>query len=58
MHVAAIRSGGFVRKSQIPSSKMQYPNSTQRAALLLRDCELNGFGAWDLLFGTLAAGDG
>jgi len=28
---------------------MQYPNSTQRADVLLRDCELNGFGAWDLL---------
>jgi hypothetical protein len=37
---------------------MQYPNSTQRADLLLRDCELNGFRAWDLLFGTFAAGDG
>jgi hypothetical protein len=37
---------------------MQYPNSTQRPDLLLRDCELNGFGAWDLLFGTFAAGDG
>jgi hypothetical protein len=37
---------------------MQYPNSTQRADLLLRDCELDRFGAWNLLFGTFAAGDG
>jgi hypothetical protein len=37
---------------------MQYPNSTQRADLLLRDCEVNRVGAWDLLFGTFAAGDG
>jgi hypothetical protein len=27
---------------------MQYPNSIQRADLLLQDCELNRFGAWCL----------